>query len=174
MKWVKIKLDSVRLLSKMEVQFLQSVKDSIKAPINTQKGYDVMGINKDLATTIKKTLESYKSKVFALCSFASIDSILKRTLSQHYPPSLEHQLTLDSMAALPGLVSILARIDLRDVPGPEQKNWTWEEYYFSHMPLAAQFANLTKIQNDVREIEGNIIQMLSGPLMINQENDSIH
>ncbi len=42
----------------------------------------------------------------------------------------------------------------------EEKNVSWEWYNFYHLPLAAAIANLTKIQNDVRNSEGDVVNLL--------------
>jgi gliding motility-associated protein GldM len=42
----------------------------------------------------------------------------------------------------------------------EEKDVSWEWYNFYHLPLAAAIANLTKIQNDVRNAEGDVVSLL--------------
>ena len=42
----------------------------------------------------------------------------------------------------------------------EEKDVSWEWYNFYHLPLAAAIANLTKIQNDVRNSEGDVVNLL--------------
>jgi gliding motility-associated protein GldM len=42
----------------------------------------------------------------------------------------------------------------------EEKNVSWEWYNFYHLPIAAAVANLTKIQNDVRNAEGDVVNLL--------------
>jgi gliding motility-associated protein GldM len=42
----------------------------------------------------------------------------------------------------------------------EEKYVSWEWYNFYHLPIAAAVANLTKIQNDVRNAEGDVISLL--------------
>jgi len=42
----------------------------------------------------------------------------------------------------------------------EEKNVSWEWYNFYHLPIAAAIANLTKIQNDVRNAEGDVVNLL--------------
>jgi len=42
----------------------------------------------------------------------------------------------------------------------EEKMVSWEWYNFYHLPVAATVANLTKIQNDVRNAEGDMVNYL--------------
>jgi gliding motility-associated protein GldM len=42
----------------------------------------------------------------------------------------------------------------------EEKVVSWEWYNFYHLPVAAAVANLTKIQNDVRNAEGDAVNLL--------------
>ena len=52
-------------------------------------------------------------------------------------------------------------------------NKNWQEYHFESMPAIASITLLTKIQNDVRYVEGEVIHMLSknidmGDVRVNQ------
>ncbi len=42
----------------------------------------------------------------------------------------------------------------------EEKVVSWEQYNFYHLPVAATYANLTKMQNDVRNAEGDVVNLL--------------
>jgi gliding motility-associated protein GldM len=42
----------------------------------------------------------------------------------------------------------------------EEKVVSWEWYNFYHLPTAAAIANLTKMQNDVRNAEGDVVNLL--------------
>lgn len=59
-----------------------------------------------------------------------------------------------------------------DVPS-NSLNKNWEEYHFESMPAIAAITLLTKIQNDVRYVEGEVLHMLAnnidlGDLRVNQ------
>lgn len=42
----------------------------------------------------------------------------------------------------------------------EEKMVSWEWYNFYHLPIAAAVANLTKMQNDIRNVEGDMVNYL--------------
>lgn len=86
----------------------------------------------------------------------------------------EYREKILSMVDNPGQKEIIEKTLSTDVPQRDQTlHKNWQEYHFESMPAIAAITLLTKIQNDVRYIEGEILHTLSknidlGDVRVNQ------
>ncbi|MCC8146707.1 MAG: gliding motility protein GldM [Bacteroidales bacterium] len=102
--------------------------EDLKHPDDLNAAYEVMFVkNKNEASRLKTEVDSYRQYVSSLVTNPSIKNIIESNLSTE--PSEK----------------------------AKKNKQTWEESMFWQMPLAAAVTLLTKLQNDIRYAEGEVL-----------------
>jgi gliding motility-associated protein GldM len=107
--------------------------DDYDTPTHFMVGSDPSNVTGE-AKELKKKMNDYKSTLLALLNQKDRSSIKSQLDAGLYTGESFNQ--------------------------SEEKNVSWEWYNFYHLPIAAAIANLTKIQNDVRNAEGDVVNLL--------------
>jgi len=126
-------LPDIKTADTFQLQYIQILDDYDKAThllIGSDPGAITITDNTGKASELKEKIEKYKKTLLDL-----LDESERKNVNIGMYTGESYNLT-------------------------EEKYVSWEWYNFYHLPIAAVVANLTKMQNDVRNAEGDMVNYL--------------
>jgi gliding motility-associated protein GldM len=152
---------AVKAKSKEITDYIQSLKGDLKVAV--ELGLGAVEGNKAFGDTLRSTLISKPDDYDIPTNYmigsdpANVTgkaSELKTKLTG-YKDFLNSQLTPEAQKNLENVMAPFACGD--QYHSTEEKDVSWEWYNFYHMPIVAMLANLTRIQVDVKNAEGEVV-----------------
>lgn len=161
----------IRKKSDELVKFIQELKSEIKT--ETQFGVGYTPEQKKIGDTLSSRLidkpDDYDTPTHYMigedpANVTGKAAELKKKLNDHHK-FLMAQLAPDQQKDLENNLKTLETKEQWNQS--EEKNVSWEWYNFYHMPVTAMLANLTRMQVDVKNAEGDVVNELLGSVSKN-------
>lgn len=161
----------IRKKSDELVKFIQELKSEIKT--ETQFGVNYSPEQKKIGDTLSSRLidkpDDYDTPTHYMigedpANVTGKAAELKKKLNEHHK-FLMSQLAPDQQKELENNLKTLETKEQWNQS--EEKTVSWEWYNFYHMPVTAMLANLTRMQVDVKNAEGDVVNELLGSVSKN-------
>lgn len=161
----------IRKESKALSDFIQQLKSELKT--ETQFGVNYSPEQKKIGDTLRSRLldkpDDYDTPTHYMIGDDPASATgkaveLKKRLTD-YKKLLLSKLAPDQQEKLKGNLTTLDTKDEYNQSEEKMVNWEW--YNFYHMPITAMLANLTRMQVDVKNAEGDVVNVLLGSVSKN-------
>lgn len=155
---------AVKAKSKELSDYIQALKGDLKTAVEfgLNAPEDKQAIGDTLNSTLLSKPDDYDVPTNVMIgsdpSNVTGEAATLKTKLMDYQKFLNSQLTPEAQEELKNVMAPFACGEQYHTT--EEKNVSWEWYNFYHMPIVAMLANLTRIQVDVKNAEGEVVNEL--------------